>query len=149
MTYSTEADILLQIDKETLINLTDDADSGSINDDVVNQAISDADALIDSYIGSNYTVPLTTVPQIIKTISVDIAIYNLYSRRMDTMPDVRKDRFKNALKYLQDIANSKISLPGGSTSPSNAVIRVNTNKMDRAFTIGKRSNGSVGTLDEY
>ena len=149
MAYSTEADILLQIDKETLINLTDDVDSGSINDDVVNQAISDADALIDSYIGSNYTVPLTMVPQIIKTISVDIAIYNLYSRRMDTMPDVRKDRFKNALKYLQDIANSKISLPGGSTSPSNAVIRVNTNKMDRAFTIGKRSDSSVGTLDEY
>ena len=147
MSYSTKANILLQLDSDTLTNLTDDTDSGTANDDVVNQAIADADALIDSYVGSSYAVPLTTIPAIIKNISVDIAIYNLYSRRTDTIPDIRKDRFTNALKYLQDISNGKIALPGDAIASES--IRVTTVKSDRAFTIGKDSDGSVGTLDDY
>ncbi len=147
MSYSAENDILLRLDEETLINLTDDAGTGTANTAVVIQAITDADALIDSYVGSVYAVPLTTVPDIVKEISVDIAIYNLYSRRTDTIPDIRKDRFNNAIKYLQDIAGSKISLQG--LTISSGAIYVNTVKSDRAFTIGKDSDGSIGTLDDY
>ena len=147
MSYSTKDDILLQIDEETLINLTDDDDSGTIDDNVVNRAIADADALIDSYLSSRYAIPLLSAPAIIKNISVDIAIYNLYSRRTDTIPDIRKDRFTNALKYLQDITNGKIALQGGNIVSES--IRVTTVKSDRAVTIGKESDGSIGTLDDY
>lgn len=147
MSYSTKADILLQLDSGTLINLTDDIGSGNVDDNVVNQAIANADALIDSYIGSIYAVPLSTVPTVIKNVSVDIAIYNLYSRRTDTLPDIRKDRFTNAMKFLQDIADNKVSLAGVTVSSES--ILVNTVKSDRAFTIGKKSDGSVGTLDYY
>ena len=149
MSYSTQVDLLLQLDNTTLINLTNDVGSGIVESNVVSQAISDADALIDSYLSSLYAVPLATVPVIIKNISVDIAIYNLYSRRMDTLPDVRKDRFVSAIKYLQRIADSKMSLPDISVSGTSELIAATTVKTDRAFTIGKTSDNSVGTLDDY
>ena len=75
MPYATQADILDQLDEDILIQLTDDADTGDVVDDVVTRAIADADAEIDGYCGKRYSVPFDTVPPIIRKFAVDIAIY--------------------------------------------------------------------------
>lgn len=109
MAYCTQSDIVEQLDEDILIQLTDDADAGTVDADTVTRAIADADAEIDSYCGVRHSVPFATVPDIILKYSVDIAIYNLYARRKGA-PDYRKERYDNAIRFLKDVAAGRASL---------------------------------------
>ena len=118
MSYCTQANILDRIDEATLITLTDEAGAGEVDDAKVTAAIADADATINAYCQSNYTLPLSPVPPKITQISVDIALYNLYSQSDLEMPEIRKDRNKEAIRFLEKVAAGGISL--GSTTPAPA-----------------------------
>lgn len=149
MAYCTQSDLLEQISQDVLIQLTDDDDAGIIDSDVVTRAIADADAEIDSYCGTKYDVPFSTTPVMIRKLSVDIAIYNLYGRRQGA-PDDRKERYDDAISFLKDIAKGIASL--GGDAPSNdddAGPEVTTVKSDRVFSRGLDSDSSTGTLDNY
>ncbi len=148
MAYSAKADILEQLDEDVLVQLTDDADAGVVDDDVVTRAIADADSEIDSYCAAHYEVPFSTVPAMVRKLSVDIAIYNLYARRKGA-PEDRKARYDSAIRFLRDVSTGKASL--GSTEPdeSDGGPEATTKKSDRAFTIGRSSDSSAGTLDNY
>lgn len=140
MSYSGQTDILNQIDSTVLLQLTDDAGAGSIDADVVTRAIADADATIDSYCQDRYSIPLSPVPPKIRQISVDIAIYNLYSRRADMgMPEIRTDRNKEAIRFLEKVAEGKISLGADTPSPANTGNTVSIAGNDRIFTRDKMS----------
>jgi len=123
MAYCTEADILEQLDEDILIQLTDDEDAGDVDDDMVTRAIVNADAEIDSYCGTKHIVPFTTVPPIIRMVSVDIAIYNLYSRRRGA-PDSIKERYKDRIAFLKSVSKGEAMLgeddPDGTPSGANA-----------------------------
>ena len=139
MPYSTVDDIKKLIPEEVLIQLTDDEDLGVINQTRVDEAIAQADAEIDSYCGSRYSVPFSTVPDIVKKISVDIAIYNLYSRRLEEIPPTRAERYKNAIRQLEGIAKGIISIgedPEPAT-PSQGGAETNKTTSDRIFTRDK------------
>lgn len=135
MAYSLLADILKLFPEEVVIQLTDDEGLGVVNQTRIDEAIAGADAEIDSYCGSRYTVPFTTVPDIVKKISVDIAIYNLYSRRVEEISETRADRYKNAIRQLEGIAKGTISI-GESVTPPAETGGAETNKTeeDRTFT---------------
>ncbi len=134
MSYSLQADILDQLDEVVLIELTDDAGAGVVDTDKVARAIEDADATIDAYCQERYTIPLSPVPDKIRSVSVDIAIYNLYSRRDDTVPDVRKDRHKENIRFLEMVAAGKIKLGASTPVESNTRDSVNITSNERAFT---------------
>ena len=108
--YSSLNDIKKLLPDSLIIQLTDDEDINAINQERVDAAIYQADAEIDADCGNRYSVPFTTVPPIIQKHSVDIAIYNLYSRRVEEIPKTRADRYKNAKESLEGIASGKISL---------------------------------------
>ena len=101
--YCTQSDILEQLDEDVLLQLTDDYDAGAIDSDVVDRAIADADSLINGYCGKRHTIPFTTVPVLARKFSVDIAIYNLYGRRMGA-PEDRRNRYKETIEYLRGVA---------------------------------------------
>ena len=107
---------------------------GTIDTSVVDRAIEDADAEIDSYCRAGYTVPLDPTPAIIRKFSVDIAIYNLFSRRHGA-DEVRIKRYEDAIIFLKGVAEGDISL-GGDAPESTAqdAIKVTTEKDDRIFT---------------
>ena len=115
MAYSSLADVQEQLSEAELVGLTDDEGIGAVDTAAVIRSIEDADQEIDGYIGARARVPLDPVPGIIRKISVDIALYNLYSRRRDTCPETRAERYKNALKFLTMAADGKVSL--GQTDP--------------------------------
>ena len=149
MPYCTQTDIEEQLSPAELIQLTDDAGAGTLDSTVLARAIADADAEIDAYLYQNYSTPLSSVPAIVRKLSVDIAIYHLCSRRPVGMPDIRKARYDLALKMLKDISTGLISigalpptLPGDGPKSTGA-------RDDRIFTIGKSSSGSIGTLDNF
>lgn len=136
MAYCTIADIRDQLDDRSLITLTDDEGAGQVAEDRVTRAIADADEEINGYVGSRHTVPLSPVPAIVRKLSTDIAIYNLYARR-DLVTETRSERYKNAIKFLDGVATGKISLgasdPGGNPPESNAP-EMSSDNPERAFT---------------
>lgn len=124
MPYATSDDIEKQLSEDEIIQLTDDAALGVVDALVVASAIADASEEIDGYVGSKYALPLSTAPGILRKLCVDIAIFNLFARRHDSIPELRKERYDNAVKFLMAVAAGKISLgqsdPGGSP-PSSGV----------------------------
>ncbi len=136
MPYCTQSDILRKLDEARLVQLTDDEGLGQVNAGRVEQAIADADALIDGYVGSRHAVPLSPVPAIIKTYSVAIAVYFLYGRR-DRVPESRAQDYQDAVRFLELVAAGKVSLgaedPEGSP-PSAMRPEFSVENPERAFT---------------
>lgn len=139
MSYCLQTDILNQIDSTVLLQLTDDAGAGVIDADKVTRAIADADATIDSYCQDRYTIPLSPVPAKIRQVSVDISIYNLYSRREDVVPDIRKERNQAAIRFLEKVADGKIQLGVATLTPTNTDNSVSVSGNTRLFTRDKMS----------
>ena len=84
-------------------------------------------------------MPFATVPGIVKKISVDIAIYNLYSRRVEVIPETRADRYKNAIRQLEGISKGVISI-GVDPAPSAASQSSNTVEVATSEKIFSRDN---------
>ncbi len=136
MAYSTLDNIKKLLPETAIIQLTDDENTGSVNTPRVNEAIAQADAEIESYCGGKYNLPFSPVPDIIRKCSVDIAIYNLYSRKVETIPETRAERYKNAIRQLGDIAKGIITvgaLESNVVSNDSGILATTTND-DRVFT---------------
>lgn len=116
MTYCAQDDILEQVQENVLINLTDDNDAGVVDSTIIARAIEDAGAMIDAYCQRRYTVPLSPVPPMIRRLAVDLAIYNLYSRRDLMPPKVREDRQQAAVRFLEKASAGQIDL--GAATPA-------------------------------
>jgi phage gp36-like protein len=149
MAYCTQSDLLELISEDDLIQLTDDAGMGIVDSSVVDRAISDADAEIDSYCGTKYDVPFSPVPVMVRKLSVDISIYNLFARRRGA-PEDRKERYNNAIRFLKDVSKGLGSLGADAPlSDDDAGPEATTSKSDRIFTSGRKSDGTTGSLDNY
>lgn len=135
MPYCTLEDIKKAIPEENLIQTTDDEGFGVVNVERVDEAINSADQLIDGYLRGRYTLPLNPIPGLIKKLSIDLAIFYVYSRRFELeMPQTMTDRFKNAVKILEQIQKGVIKL-GIETeqSPGQGYYKTNKSKEDKIF----------------
>ena len=110
MPYCTLADILERIPEKGVIQLTDDDRIGVVDQVKVDAAIARADKEIDAWCGGRYTVPFAEPPAVIRELSADLAVYHLYSRKVDKIPETRIDGQKNALRLLEKIGDGKVSL---------------------------------------
>lgn len=112
MSYCTLADILGAIPEQELTQLTDDSiPPVMVNQAVVDQAIAAAETLINGYIGGRYPLPLATVPELVKSITLEIAVYKIYLRRKKKMPsEAVKAGYDDAMRLLRDIQGGKLSL---------------------------------------
>lgn len=115
MAYSTQDDLLAMIPQAELAALT--AESGEVPDSqVVAEAISRADAEIDAACGLRYAVPFSPAPERVKTLSADLAIYHLYSRR-SVAPEVWRQKYQDALAFLKQVAAGQATLAGSGGEP--------------------------------
>ncbi len=110
MAYCTLTDIKKSIPEETLVQLTDDENAGVVNQARIDEAVEGADGEIDSYLSAQYSVPVEPVPRVVNKLSVDIAVYNLYGRRVEKIPEVRETRYRNAVRLLEKIAEGKVNI---------------------------------------
>ncbi len=114
MAYCSLADLIKRIPEQEITQLTDDAGVGQTDSGVVADAISAADARIDSYLRSQYDVPLTVVPDLVKQISIDFTLFNLFTRRFQVsaggLPETVKMRFESAQADLVRIQRGQIVL---------------------------------------
>jgi phage gp36-like protein len=134
MAYCTQDDLEHALPEGNLIALTDDEGAGTVDADRAAEAVASADAEIDGYCAVRYAVPFTTAPALIKKCSVDIAIYNLYSRTMETIPETRAARYKDALRILERIAAGIIELPSDAEASGDTGGVSSISAGDRLFT---------------
>jgi len=151
MAYCTQSDIQKRIPETVLIELTDDAGDGEVDTDNVGRAIADADEEIDTYVSMQYSLPFDATPALIRKMSVDLSICNLYARRAHLdVPESQKERCGADLKLLERIAEGKLKLDvPDPAKDSDGGVEATTSKSDRVFSTGRSSDSSSGTLDNY
>lgn len=138
MAYCTAADI--EASEQDLIELTDDGGLGVIDQGVIDRAIATAGELIDGYLRGRYTLPLDPVPGLLIVLAADIVLYRLYGRRSRlAISESLTDKYKNALKVLENIQKGIVSLGAGlSGQPSQDLPSVSgtaqTISSERVFT---------------
>lgn len=111
MPYCTKQDFLDRFGMEELLLLTDRENVGGVDDTVLNRALADATAEIDGYVAVRYPLPLASVPPRLAQVACDITRYHLYAVQAT---DTVKERYGNAVKYLQALANGDVKLVGQS-----------------------------------
>lgn len=114
MAYCTRQNLIDRYGEEELIQLTDRANIGQIDDAVLDQAIADAAAEIDGYLSARYTLPLGSVPAALTRVAADIARYDLYS---SVAPEHVRQRYEDARRFLEQIAAGRVQLGAGGVEP--------------------------------
>lgn len=118
MAYCTQQDMTDRFGAEELIELTDRSQLGQIDATVLGRAIDDATDTIDTYLTKRYTLPLASIPTVLKRLCCDIARYYLHG--IDA-PDGVDDRHSAALSMLKSIATGTIDLDVGEASGGDTV----------------------------
>lgn len=137
MSYCTLDDLKKVLPEARLVKLTDDEGLGQIDTARVDEAIAQADGEIDTYLGGRYGVPLSSVPPLVKRCSCDIAVYHLYSRRVEELPEARSARYRDAVRTLEKIAAGKITLPATTVSAGGFAMGVlETSHFDESAELG-------------
>lgn len=131
------------------------SEKNCIDESRITRAIVDSDSFINGYLETKYDTPLSPVPEIIRKISVDIAIKILYQRRLG-VPQGRKDAYDEDVSYLKDISRGIVTIGGvdapaedDDTGPEAITYGTKTDISDRVFSMGKTSASSVGSLDNF
>lgn len=109
--YCRIEDIRQYLTEEDLVQLTNDRGTGTVDMQKVEQAISYAGGLINAYLRGRYSVPLSPVPELVKKLCVELAVYELYSRRLClSMPEGLVERRKEIIKLLEHIQKGFVKL---------------------------------------
>ncbi|MFA5161155.1 MAG: DUF1320 domain-containing protein [Elusimicrobiales bacterium] len=135
MAYCSVGDLSGRLSDEKLIQLTDDGNTGSANQDRAAAAIADAQELIDGYLRGRMTLPLNPVPGLIKNIAVTLAAYSLFQRRLNVMPapEQMKNDYDGAIRTLEKIQSGKITINDADAARGPGSYKVNKTRRDRMF----------------
>ena len=109
MAYCTYDDIEKRIGEDDMTALADYDGNGTPDADVVSAAIDDACALIDSYLSVRFTVPVSPVPDVLRTRTVNLAVYFLRLGRDSATEDVRR-QYEDDVEWLREVVSGQVSL---------------------------------------
>lgn len=144
--YCSLEDLTGRMSEDKILELVDFESTGDINGTEaqkrLNDALSDADAEINSYCQRRYQVPFEPVPDFIKKLAIDITLYNLFSLRgfdEDSPDKVIADRYKGAVKTLENLAKGIVTIGQPETLPTDTVNRPSITGPDRVFSREKMS----------
>lgn len=111
MPYATTADLFKAVNEEKLSALVDDEGDGSQVTARLEDALTSASDEMDSYIQKQYSLPFDApVPPVLRKIACDVAVYAIYAHSYDEVPTTRRDRYKDAVGMLTQIADGDLSL---------------------------------------
>jgi len=109
MPYATAADFIAAFPDEESVELTnlDSPEAIAVNQARITTAIAEAQAEIDTYVGIVATLPLATVPVVLRNAAIRIARYRLdaYNPREFVFRDYEK-----VVEWLKLLSTGKVSL---------------------------------------
>ncbi len=117
MAYATQDDIIASHGADQLLLVPDRDNDGEIDAPAVTRALAEATALIDTLLGGRYPVPLPVVPDLVRGICIDIALYKLASIG-GGLHDELRTRYDDAISLLKRIADGKAALDIPVTPPA-------------------------------
>lgn len=137
MAYATLQTLVDQVGADEVVRSADRDLDGVADVDVVDRAIADADAEIDSYVGAKYKVPLDPVPAVVITYSGVIALYRL-SSDIGTLTPEKRQRYEDAVRWLKDVSSGKAVLDAGGVEPdAKSTGNIRMTASPREFTTAK------------
>lgn len=113
--YANKSTIIKRFGDKDLIELTDKNATGEINLDSLNNAIKDADAIVNSALQKQFETPINPTPHIIEMIANDIAFSRLFTRNR---PEIINTMLSEALEKLEQISKGEISINDTYSSPT-------------------------------
>lgn len=121
MAYATRQDMVDRFGETEMIQISDRGiPATAIDAAVVDAKLADAAAEIDGYLGQRFTLPLASVPAVLKRIATDLARYHLYDDR--ATEQVTK-RYDDAIAFLRGVAKGDLSIgvDDGGTAPTQTI----------------------------
>jgi phage gp36-like protein len=126
MSYCISKDLIKRLPQKDIDILSES------NPYIVAELIAEASRVIDLYLSSRWTTPLSSAPEIVKDWAVDITIYLLAARAAIPIWQKTDDdhventvivkRYNDAIKMLEKIRDGFAELPGlGSLSETKAI----------------------------
>lgn len=121
MSYITKQGLIDRFGATELIQLTDRTNRPptTIDDVVVNRAIGDAVAEIDSYLAKVYALPIAVVPAVLEKKAADIARYYLHGKHADKDSPVTIT-YRDAIAWLRDVSRGLVEIDTGGEKPAQA-----------------------------
>lgn len=115
--YASVADMVIRFGEDDLVRLSwrEGAAEGVINTAVVEQALADATAEINGYIGGRHKLPLSAVPEVLIGHCCSIARYLLNG---DRAPEQVTDRYTAVIKYLTAVGKGDLQLGMADDQPA-------------------------------
>lgn len=140
--YTSRAIIQGEIASADLIALTDDNNTGDVDDTVLNQIIENASNYIDGRVANIYDVPFDPVPTVVASMALSIVCYRLYRRRLT--PDEKNnfaEEWYEVKKFLDEVNTGEkhIDLTQPRNYPQGALTGQPT------VYVGSPFNGGVAT----
>ena|SRR5688572_13410133 len=115
-----------------LLDDDQDGDESSEETDSLAPAIVDASSIIDGYVGTRYTLPLSEpVPALVQNWAADITRFKLYDEKA---PEEVRKRYEDAIAALKDLAKGLINLPVLTDPPINGFGNISSWGNERIFT---------------
>jgi len=106
--YCTKTDMITTFGEPELIQITDRENTGVIDDAVLDTAITTAQAEINVWLEGRYSLPLPSVPEVLRRIAMDMTRYFLSGDINGDHPVAR--RYAEQTKLLHAISRGQASL---------------------------------------
>lgn len=113
MGYATAEDMQSRFSERILAHVTDPAGK-VVQVEALEAALLDAGGLVDAYL-ARYELPLPSVPVALRLHCCNIALYQLLSLRPAGDVDDARQRFQDALRFLEGVSAGRIDLGTGTT----------------------------------
>lgn len=112
MAYASVQDMIDRFGAQEIARLSTPADLvlGGVVTERVESALERVSATIDSYIRQRYETPLAVAPIEIASACMDMARYDLATGDGKTAAEEVKDRHRQAMEWLRDIARGTVKL---------------------------------------
>lgn len=143
MRYCSLADLQLAIPPQTLIWLSNDDESATaMNQAVVEEAVRQAEELVDAHLRGRYNLPLDPVPSVVKDMTVNLARHWLYARRPEgsELPDAVTRTYKSALQMLEGTSADTVKVTRRAPNKASAEAQAKA-ELDRRLL--ERTSGEI------
>ncbi len=131
MTYASLSDMVDRFGETEVAQRTNRVDGLTVDLAVLERALGDADAQIDSYLASRYTLPLVSTPTVLIRLACDITRYHLFD---DGVPETVRQRFEDAVSLLKKLASGDVVLAGHESAATAGDATVYYSFSERAVT---------------
>lgn len=114
MAYATLDQLVSQFGAEEIRALSDRQGAGTLDEQVVREALERASSEVDSYLADRYVTPLSVdvpVPAVVVSVTGDIARYRMTGGDIRDSDPIR-ERYVRALNWLRDVSDGRASVPG-------------------------------------